>query len=117
CAVRKCHSKGHTPDDFLERLDTFRLPGNYIAAKFTFTTRKYTPFRSANVPTRPPHYDLFPKIVGEIVSAFNISELRLSLTQGSWRNTLWGDTADFSSPAGAEDLALLSTIHDNFDFG
>uniref|UniRef100_A0A915IZC3 Uncharacterized protein n=1 Tax=Romanomermis culicivorax TaxID=13658 RepID=A0A915IZC3_ROMCU len=93
---------GHAPDDFLERLDTFRLPGSYIAAKFTFTTRKYTPFRSANVPTRPPHYDLFPKVVGEIVSAFNISELRLSLTQGSWRNTLWGDTADFSSPAGAE---------------
>ena len=38
--------------------------------------------------------------LGEIISAFRVQELRLSLTQGQWRHSKWGHPM-FPAPPGA----------------
>lgn len=54
------------------------------------------------------NYDLFPKSLGDIVSKFKLDELRLSLSQGTWRHDKWGMPA-VSAPSGSELWGLFQS--------
>jgi hypothetical protein len=47
------------------------------------------------------HFNLFPRSFGQIVDKYSVEELHLSLTQGHWKNDLWGYPV-VSAPPGAE---------------
>ena len=47
------------------------------------------------------HFNLFPRSFGQIVDKYSVEELHLSLTQGHWKNDLWGYPV-ISAPPGAE---------------
>lgn len=47
------------------------------------------------------NYDLFPKRLGDIVEKFNIDELKLTLSQGTWKYDKWG-MPSVSAPSGSE---------------
>ncbi len=49
-----------------------------------------------------PHYELFPRILGEVLNKYEVRELHLSLTQGQWRTHFWGLPPQPATPAGAQ---------------
>jgi hypothetical protein len=53
------------------------------------------------------NYGIFPKQFADIISKFNIDELRLSLAQGTWKYDKWG-LPIVSAPSGGEYIALFS---------
>ncbi|WIA17204.1 hypothetical protein OEZ85_014084 [Tetradesmus obliquus] len=56
------------------------------------------------------HYTIFPKAVGQLVSASLFNEFQLSLTQGRWHYQHWGQPVLQAKPAGAEFVAKFSPL-------
>ena len=46
-------------------------------------------------------YNIFPKPIGQIIHAYGVQELHLSLTRGRWKTQLWGYPPVFT-PSGVE---------------
>lgn len=90
-------------DDYQERLSVDLLPDSNALLHFNFKL-DWTQGKS----DRFENYGLFPKQFGDIVSKFNVDELKLSLSQGTWRHQSWGLPA-VSAPSGSELFAQFST--------
>ncbi|KHJ78645.1 hypothetical protein OESDEN_21732 [Oesophagostomum dentatum] len=54
-----------------------------------------------------PRYELFPRILAEIISAHSVAELSLYLTQGRWHSSRWGLPPQPSGSTGAEVYAWI----------
>ncbi|KAJ1942481.1 Subunit of the glycosylphosphatidylinositol transamidase complex-like protein [Linderina macrospora] len=54
------------------------------------------------------HYHKFPRQIGEIAHRYNVEELHLSFTQGSWRSEQWGPPTISGHGAGAEVRAKIT---------
>lgn len=63
-----------------------QLSSGHIYSMFQFTTYLDENIFQSKV---TPHFNLFPKSFAEIISAYDIVELHLSLTQGRWRYNQW----------------------------
>ncbi|KAM8945629.1 GPI-anchor transamidase component PIGT [Pelodytes ibericus] len=84
-------------DTFQEELLLTPLRSGDIAATFQFRTRLDSDLRKERV----SHYRIFPKVLGQVISKYNVQELHLSFTQGFWRTRSWGQPL-LQAPAGAE---------------
>lgn len=83
------------PDEsFHEELLLKRLPSLHTLANFRFQSVKSSELGD--------HYNLFPKLVGELIQHYELDELHLSLTQGFWRQNSWGYQPRPASPVGAQ---------------
>jgi len=89
--------KSIAKDRFSEELLLQPLSSGHLSTVFKFTTVFHQDIRESDTWA---HYDLFPRSLGEIISAFRVQELRLSLTQGQWRHSKWGHPM-FPAPPGA----------------
>jgi len=58
------------------------------------------------------HYTMFPKMLGQIVDRYHVSEMHLSLTQGRWEYDKWGN-AWTPAPVGAELMTWFSAPLDH----
>ncbi|XP_064599040.1 GPI transamidase component PIG-T-like [Liolophura sinensis] len=85
-------------DSFTEELYVKPLPHGHVYFQFHFSTKWEADIGS---PETFQHYRLFPKSLGELISAYNVQELHLSLTQGLWRYEKWGYPKE-DAPPGAE---------------
>ena len=83
-------------DDFHEELYIRQLPTGHVYSLFQFTTHVDQDLFHNEMSS---HFNIFPKSLGEIVSTFNIAELRLSLTQGRWLYDKWSYPV-YSAPTG-----------------
>jgi phosphatidylinositol glycan class T len=54
------------------------------------------------------HTSLLPRSLSAIVRTFDVEEAHLSLTNGRWDYTRWGETVGHGSPSGGEIHAWLS---------
>ena len=61
------------------------------------------------------NYGLFPKQFGDIVSKFQIHELKLTLSQGTWKFDRW-NLPIVSAPSGAELMAVFSDQLDHNEY-
>lgn len=52
------------------------------------------------------HYNLFPKELGQIISAFDVEYFQLSFSKGDWDHEKWGSPF-VSVPSGVEVFASL----------
>ena len=71
----KCET---SKEKFVEELYMKETPSGHVYSHFQFTTSWDTDIRQK---TRE-HYNLFPRSIGDIIAAYNVQELSLSLTQG-----------------------------------
>ncbi|CAI9714892.1 GPI transamidase component PIG-T-like [Octopus vulgaris] len=85
-------------DKFSEELFIKTLPSGHVYFHFQFITRWDVDIRNKSEFNQ---YRLFPKSLGDIVSAHDVQELHLSLTQGIWRHDKWGYPIH-DAPPGAE---------------
>lgn len=79
-------------DKYTESLEIEQMDDGKVLAIFNFN-RTIKNFNA--------HYDLLPKAIGEIFSAFKVKEMHLSFTQGRWNPDRWGYNPNHS-PAGAQ---------------
>lgn len=82
---------------FNEELLVENLPNAHVHLQFQFTSI----WDNKNVNTSVKNYDLFPKRLADIAHQFDIEELKLTLTQGTWKHDQWG-TPGLSAPSGGE---------------
>lgn len=80
-----------------EELLVENLPGSHALLHFEFSSF----WQNGQTNPQVKNYDLFPKSLGDIVSKFKLDELRLSLSQGTWKHDKWGMPA-VSAPSGSE---------------
>lgn len=81
---------------FEEKLNLNILPDSKVYFYFEFKS-KWSNSKESLV----ENFDSFPKIIGDLVSKFDIDELSLSLSQGKWKYNQWGMPID-SAPSGGE---------------
>jgi len=91
------HLGGAKGYDFTEELLVENLPDSHVLFKFEFNSV----WNHDNTNKTIKNYDLFPKRLGDIISKFKIEELKLSLSQGTWKYDKWGLPSS-SSPSGSE---------------
>ncbi|XP_031563607.1 GPI transamidase component PIG-T-like [Actinia tenebrosa] len=85
-------------DEFHEELLIKPLPTGHVYTYFQFTTLWDVDIKDHEAFS---HFNLFPRSFGQIVDKYSVEELHLSLTQGHWKNDLWGYPVT-SAPPGAE---------------
>lgn len=81
-------------ESYHEELLVKRLPSLHTLVDFRFKTSLRSAFGN--------HYNLFPKMIGELIQIYDLDELHFSLTQGLWRQMSWGYQPQPPSPAGAQ---------------
>lgn len=90
---------------FTEELLIKPLASGHVQSHFEFTTRWSGPEIEGSIENYRDfefaHYDLFPRALGEIIEAYHVRELHLSLTQGLWRHRMWGYPV-IDAPPGAQ---------------
>ena len=74
-------------EEFSEELYLRQTPSGHIYAHFRFLTLWHTDVRVAG---HDQHLNLFPRNLADILSAYQVQELKLSLTQGLWRYEKFG---------------------------
>jgi len=101
--------KGSLSDKFTEELLLSPLQSGNLHAHFKFTTVYPADLRDSKHWT---HYNLFPRPLGELLGAYQVQEISVSLTQGQWRYGSWGYPVE-STPPGAMILArFLPNVKD-----
>lgn len=85
-------------DRFNEELFIRTLQTGHVYAHFQFTTLWNISLGDDDAFS---HFHLFPKALGEILHAYSVRELHLSLTQGRWRHESWAYPV-IDAPAGSE---------------
>jgi len=85
------------------------LSSGHLSTVFKFTTQWSADVRKSQSWS---HYNLFPRSLGEIIAAFHVQELRLSLTQGHWRHSQWGHPLDPAPPGALVTARILPTAPD-----
>lgn len=100
-------------DKFSEELLISPLASGHLSVYFKFTTIIQNDIRESGDWS---HYDLLARPLGDLVSAYQVQEMSVSLTQGMWRYTQWGYPVH-SAPPGAQVSARLrpSVPVDNVD--
>ena len=85
-------------DKFSEELALVGLPSGSLNTVFKFTTV----FEGADLRAAEEwqHYQLFPRQLGEMLAAYKVQEVQVSLTQGHWSYSSWGYPVE-STPSGA----------------
>lgn len=83
---------------FNEELLVENLPDGHALLHFQFNTVWETTNHKESL---IKNYDLFPKRLGDLVSKFKLDELKLTLSQGTWKNDKWG-VPSVSAPSGSE---------------
>lgn len=81
---------------FEEKLNVNILPNSNVYFHFEFKS-KWPKIISSGV----ENFENFPKIIGDLVSKFEIDELSLSLSQGKWKYNQWGMPIE-NAPSGGE---------------
>lgn len=81
---------------FEEKLNLNILPNSNVYFYFEFKS-KWLNSKESLV----ENFESFPKIIGDLVSKFDIDELSLSLSQGKWKYNQWGMPIE-SAPSGGE---------------
>ena len=56
------------------------------------------------------HFNLFPRVLGEIIEKHSIRELHVSLTQSFWRTDKWGYPVRFAGPGAEISAAFQSKL-------
>jgi len=97
-------------EKFIEELYIRQTPSGHVYNHFQFTTRSAFDIREK---TRE-HYDLFARSIGDIIAAYSVQELDLSLTQGLWRYEKWGYPIQ-SFPPGAQVVARFHELVPDVD--
>ncbi|KAI9223630.1 GPI transamidase component PIG-T [Blastocladiella britannica] len=101
---------------YRESLAIDTLPDGKLLLAFDFTASRPI-LRDHGLTTKnasaPGHdhsndYSLFPRTLGQILDAFDVEALELSLTQGRWHAARWGvPDRDYAMPPGADLKAWL----------
>ncbi|KAK7068215.1 hypothetical protein SK128_009728 [Halocaridina rubra] len=103
---------------FTEELLIKPFPSGHVQSHFEFTTTWRNPEISHSIENYKDfefsHYDLFPRALGEIIEAYHVRELHLSLTQGLWRHQIWGYPV-VDAPPGAQLWVWFNPTVDNLD--
>jgi len=94
-------------DKFAEELLLTPAPSGHLAAYFKFTTVQAGDPRQA---TDWQHYHLFPRPLGELLAAYSVQELKVSLTQGLWRPALLGYPVEAAPPGALVIARFLPTV-------
>ncbi|XP_063676917.1 GPI transamidase component PIG-T-like [Bolinopsis microptera] len=79
-------------ESYSESLDITHLPGNKVNTAFSFT--------SVSDSVNKQHFDVLPRPLVSILLNYQIEELHLTLTQGLWRDNLWGYSPHSAPPGG-----------------
>jgi len=109
CTATAAAATSQNKDKFTEELFIRQTPTGHIYNHLRFITLWDTDLRDGE---GKQHFDLFPRTLGDILTAFNVQELKLSLTQGIWRTEKWGYPIE-SAPPGALLIArFLPTTED-----
>uniref|UniRef100_A0A1I7Y5F1 GPI transamidase component PIG-T n=1 Tax=Steinernema glaseri TaxID=37863 RepID=A0A1I7Y5F1_9BILA len=87
-------------DSYEETLTIKRLKSHQIYSHFDFVVQ-------TNGSTVRGSYELFPRIIDEIVEKYKIRDLQISLTQGFWRTSEWGLQPKPETPNGAQLIVLF----------
>lgn len=94
-------------EKFSEELYVRQTPAGHVYSHFRFTTLWQSDIRDDS---SRKHYNLFPRILGDILSTFRVQELKLTLTQGVWRTEKWGYPIEGAPPGGMVVVRFLPTV-------
>jgi len=103
------HTALCSEDKFSEELYVRQTPTGHVYTHFRFNTLWDTDIRAAD---RSHHFSLFPRTLGDILAAFSVQEVKLSLTQGIWRYEKWGYPLEGAPPGGLVIARFLPTVND-----
>ncbi|KAJ2082362.1 Subunit of the glycosylphosphatidylinositol transamidase complex-like protein [Coemansia sp. RSA 988] len=92
-----------TKGSFVEELIIKPLNDGKVLLHFEFTMHEAAAARNGSLHS----YNLLPRQIGEIAWRYDLNELRLAFTQGSWRESWWGYAPTASHGVGAEILARI----------
>jgi len=110
CTVICCHgSVNDSKDSFTEELFIKPLPTGHLYSYFQFTTK----WDVNPEETKLRHFNLFPRVLGEIIEKHSIRELHVSLTQSFWRTDKWGYPVRFAGPGAEISAAFQSKLKTN----
>ncbi len=83
CLIFCLISSSSRADKFTEELLLKPLADGSLLASFNFVTT--SPLSKSR-----QHFDLMPRLVGELLDEHHLEELDISLSRGVWRSQLWG---------------------------
>ena len=83
CLILCLISSSSRADKFTEELLLKPLADGSLLASFNFVTT--SPLSKSR-----QHFDLMPRLVGELLDEHHLEELDISLSRGVWRSQLWG---------------------------
>lgn len=89
---------------FNEELLVENLPDSHVHLHFKFSTIWENDKNNKDKSVK--NYELFPKRLGDIVSTFKMDQLKLTLSQGTWKYDKWG-MPSLSAPSGSELWAIF----------
>jgi len=96
-------------EKFSEELLIRQAPTGHIYTHFRFNTVWESDVRDVS---GREHLNLVPRTLGDIITTFNVQELKLTLTQGIWRTEKWGYPVESTPPGGLVLARFLPTVTD-----
>jgi phosphatidylinositol glycan class T len=105
----------HCKDSFNENLKVKPLSHNLVQVEFEFILRRFFNRSSVDI-YQYRNFDIFPRSFAQLVEPSNVSEFKVSLTQGNWRWKQWGAPISEAAPFGGRLTAWFdvddSNLHD-----
>ncbi|KAI9144640.1 GPI transamidase component PIG-T [Paraphysoderma sedebokerense] len=102
-------------ESFTEQLHLQHLPDGKVLAEFEFITTSYVSgkctlkcyLRHPYMNSDYDNYNLFPRILSQVLDRYDVNEMHLTFTQGRWNYEKWGYPIQSSAPTGVELWAWL----------
>ncbi|KAJ8654354.1 hypothetical protein O0I10_009922 [Lichtheimia ornata] len=96
---------------FDEDLTLRSLPDGKLLAHFDFTTHVDATMAPGS---QLLDYNLFPKVIGQVLQQYDVDEMHLTFSQGRWHYDHWGYPPEQSAGTGVELWAWMQN-HTNID--